>query len=112
MWQQNTHTEFTNRVSTESKTLQLFGGKKVYTKGAFISENSTGKKRFGVYQEACFQGKMKNIFIDTPKSLQGVCGGPLRAALVHRFWPPNCMHKVPILIRSGPTIASQNRADL
>ena len=68
----------------------LFGGKKVYTKGVFSSENSsasTGKKRFGVYQKACFQGKRKEITY-TPKSLQGVCGGPLRAALVYRFWPP------------------------
>ena len=45
------------------------------------------KKRFGVYQRACFQGKKKeNTY--TPKSLQGVRGGPLRAALVYRFWPP------------------------
>ena len=45
------------------------------------------KKRFGVYQKACFQAKKKeNTY--TPKSLQGVCGGPLRAVLVHRFWPP------------------------
>ena len=45
------------------------------------------KKRFGVYQKACFQGKQKeNTY--TPKGLQGVCGGPLRAALVYRFSPP------------------------
>ena len=45
------------------------------------------KKRFGVYPKACFQGKKKeNAY--TPKSLQGVCGGPLRAVLVYRFWPP------------------------
>ena len=42
------------------------------------------KKRFGVYQKACFQGKKKeNTY--TPKSLQGVCGGPLRAVLVCNF---------------------------
>ena len=34
-----------------------------------------------------FKGKKKgNTY--TPKSLQGPCGGPLRAALVYRFWPP------------------------
>ena len=45
------------------------------------------KKSFGVYQKACFQGKKKeNAY--TPKGLQGVCGGPLRAALVYRSWPP------------------------
>ena len=34
------------------------------------------KKRFGVYQKPCFQGKKKeNTY--TPKRLQGVCGGPL-----------------------------------
>ena len=43
------------------------------------------KKRFGVYQKACFQGKKKeNTY--TPKSLQGGCGGPLRAALVYRLF--------------------------
>ena len=45
------------------------------------------KKRFGVYQRACFhREKKENTY--TPKSLQGVCGGPLRAALVYGFWPP------------------------
>ena len=29
--------------------------------------------------------KKENTY--TPKRLQGVCGGPLRAALVYRFWP-------------------------
>ena len=46
------------------------------------------KKRFGVYQKACFQGKKEGKYIYTPKSLQGVCGGgPLRAVLMYRFWP-------------------------
>ena len=74
-----------------------FGGKKVYIKGVFSSENSsasTGKKRFGVYPKACFQGKKKeNTY--TPKRLQGVCERTLRAALVYRFWPPKivaCPH--------------------
>ena len=45
------------------------------------------KKRFGVYQKACLQGRKKeNTY--TPKNLQGVCGEPLRAVLVYRFWPP------------------------
>ena len=45
------------------------------------------KQGFGVYRKACFQRKRrKNAY--TPKSLQGVCGGPLRAVLVYRFWPP------------------------
>ena len=47
------------------------------------------RKRFGVYQKACFQGE-KQQNTHTPKRLQGVCGGPLRAALVHRFWPRKC----------------------
>ena len=69
----------------------LIGGKKVYTKGVFSSENSKclnrQEKRFGVYQKACFQGKKKeNTY--TPKSLQGVCGERFRAALVYRFRPP------------------------
>ena len=45
------------------------------------------KKRFAVYQKACFQGRKKeNTY--TPKSLQGVCGGLLRAVLVNRFCGP------------------------
>ena len=45
------------------------------------------KNRFGVFPKACFKGKKKeNTY--TPKRLQGVCGGPLRAVLVYRFWPP------------------------
>ena len=53
------------------------------------------KKRFGVYQKACFQWKKKeNTY--TPKSLQGVCMGPLRTVLVYRFWPPIGM-EVPAL---------------
>ena len=45
------------------------------------------KKRFGVYQKACFQGKKKeNAY--TPKSLQDGCGEPSRAVLVYRLLPP------------------------
>ena len=45
------------------------------------------KNRFGVYPKPGFQGKKKeNTY--TPKRLQGVRGGPLRAVLVYRFWPP------------------------
>ena len=48
------------------------------------------KKRFGVYQKACLQGKKKeNTY--TPKRPQGVRGGPLCAVLVYRFWPPTGM---------------------
>ena len=59
--------------------------KKVHAKGVFSSEKiqvpQQAKKRFGVYQKACFQGQKKeNTY--TPKSLQGVCGEPLRAILV------------------------------
>ena len=54
------------------------------------------KKRFGVYQKACFQGKKKeNTY--TPKSLQGGCWGPLRTALVYRFWPLKRVPKPPFL---------------
>ena len=44
------------------------------------------KKRFGGFQRACFKGKKESAY--TPESLQGVCGRPLRSALVYRFWPP------------------------
>ena len=67
-----------------------FGGKKYTPKGFSALKTQApqqAKKDFGVYQKACFQGKRrKNAY--TPKSLQGVCGGPLRAVLVYRFWPP------------------------
>ena len=47
------------------------------------------QKRGLVYtKKLVFKRKKKeNTF--TPKSLQGVCGGPLRTVLVYRFWPPN-----------------------
>ena len=55
--------------------------------GLKIQVPQQAKKRFGVYPKASFQGKKKeNTY--TPKSLQGVCGGPLRAVLVYRLWPP------------------------
>ena len=42
------------------------------------------KKRFGVYPKPCSQEKKKeNAY--TLKSLQGVCGGPLRTVLLYRF---------------------------
>ena len=67
------------------------GGIKIYTKGVFSSENSsasTGKKEvWCIPKKLVFKGKRKeNTY--TPKSLQGACGGPLRAVLVYRFWPP------------------------
>ena len=51
-------------------------------------------KRGLVYtKKLVFKGKKKeNTY--TPKSLQGVCGGPLRAVLVYRFWPPNFAQKL------------------
>ena len=50
------------------------------------------KRRFDVYQKACFQGKKKeNTY--TPKRLQGVCGGPFRGVLVYRFWSPMVLSK-------------------
>ena len=80
----------TTYLADQGSNLQKFGGKKVFTKGVFGSENwstSTSKKEVCVCRKACFQGKKKeNTY--TPKSLQGVCGGPLRAALVYIFWPP------------------------
>ena len=60
------------------------GGKK-YTPKVFsalkIQVPQQAKKRFGVYQKACFQGKKRENTC-TPKSLQGGCWGPLRAVLV------------------------------
>ena len=71
--------------SRKSALIISAGGEKVCTKGVFSSENSsasTGRKKFGVYQKACFQGKKKeNTY--TPKRLQGVCGGPLHGVLVY-----------------------------
>ena len=65
-------------------------GKKVYTKGVFSSENasaSTGNKEVWCIPKSSFsREKKENTY--TPKSLQGVFGGPLRAVLVYRFWPP------------------------
>ena len=66
------------------------GGKKFFTKGVFSSENSsasTGKREVWCIPKSLFsREKEENTY--TPKSLQGVCGGPLRAVLVYRFWPP------------------------
>ena len=68
----------------------LVGKNLVYTKVLSALRTQApqqAKKRFGVYQKACFQGKRRqNVY--TPKSLRGVCEGPLRAVLVYRFWPP------------------------
>ena len=62
----------------------------------FRHPDSTGKKkRFGVYQKACFQGKKKDN-THAPKSLQGVCGGP------YRFWPPTQVPTPPALNTPGP----------
>ena len=70
-----------------------FGGKK-YTPKVFSALKTQvpqqAIKRFGVYQKASFQGKEKTY---APKSLPGVCGGPLRTALVYRFWPPTAVPK-------------------
>ena len=66
-------------------------GKNVYTKGVFSSENSsasTGKKEVWCIPKSLFSREKKERKTYTPKSLQGVCGGPLRRALVYRFWPP------------------------
>ena len=73
---------FLDREKSEGKkyTPLLFSARKTQVP-------QQAKKRLGVYQKACFQGKKKeNTY--TPKRLQGVCGGPLRGALVYRFWPP------------------------
>ena len=76
-------------------TQQFFGGTKVYTKGVLSSENSsplTGKKEVWCIPKSLFsREKKENAY--TPKSLQGVCGGPLRAVLVYRFWPPSSYPK-------------------
>ena len=46
-------------------------------------------KRVLVYtKKLVFKVKRRKIQ-KTPKSLLGVCGGPLCAVLVYRFWPPN-----------------------
>ena len=69
----------------------FFGGTEVYTKGAFSSENSSAlkgaKKKGLVYtKKLVFKGKEGKTY--PPQSLQGVCGGSLRAVLVYRFRPP------------------------
>ena len=63
----------------------------MYTKGVFSSADSSasaGKEKGGlVYtKKLVLKGKKENTY--TPKSLQGVCGEPLRAVLAYRFWPP------------------------
>ena len=66
------------------------GGKKVYTKGVFSSENpsaSTGKNEVWCVPKSLSSREKEKEYTYTPKSLQGVCGGPLRAVLVYRFWP-------------------------
>ena len=82
-----TESTFWSSIKSEEKFRRE---KTVYTKGVFSSENSsasTGKKRGLVYtKKPVSREKKENTY--TPKSLQGVCGGPLRAALVYRFWPP------------------------
>ena len=71
-------------------TGQWIGGKKVYTKGVFSSENSsasTGKKGLVYTKKLVFKGKTRKIHIHQ-RAFKVVVGGPLRAALVYRFWPP------------------------
>ena len=83
-----------NRAKAHVKHI---GGKKVYTKGVFSSESSsdsTGKNR-GLVHTKNLVFKEKKAKTYTPKSLPGVCRGPLRRALVYRFWPPINMGKTP-----------------
>ena len=61
----------------------------VHTKGVFSSENSTvstGKKEVWCLLKSLFSREKKEK-THTPKSLPGVCGGPLRTGLVYKFWP-------------------------
>ena len=64
--------------------------KEVYTKGVCGSEKSsasTGKNEVWFIPKSLFSRETEgNAY--TPKSLQGVCWGPLHAALVYRFRPP------------------------
>ena len=68
-------TKHCQKLSVENRS---FGGKKVYTKGVFSSENSsasTGKKEVWCIPKSLFsREKEGNTY--TPKSLQGVCGDP------------------------------------
>ena len=83
-----------NYYRTETYTQKVFSALKTQVP-------QQAKKRFGVYQKACFQGKKKeNAY--TPKSLQGACWGPLDAILLYRFWPPITTELT--LERAGPVI--------
>ena len=71
-------------ITQEREILQYFshfGGKEVYTKGVFSSENSsasTGKKEVWCMPKSLFSRGHEGvyIYIYTPKSLQGVVGDP------------------------------------
>ena len=46
------------------------------------------KKEVWCVPKSLFSREKEGKYIYTPKSLPGVCAGPLRAVLVYRFWPP------------------------
>ena len=72
-------------------TRRMLGGKKK-PKGVFSSENtnaSTGKKEVWCIPKSLLSREKKGKTY-TPKSLPGVCGRPLRTALVYKFCPPKC----------------------
>ena len=75
----------------------LFGGKKVYTKGVFSSENpsvSTVKKEFWCIPKSLFSREKRRKIHIRQRAFKVFVGTP-RAILVCRFWPPTFgFHKV------------------
>ena len=73
----------------------MFGGKK-YTPKVFSALKTRvpqqAKTSLVYTKKLVFNGKngteKENTY--TPKRLSGICGGPLRAVLVYRFWAPIC----------------------
>ena len=70
---------------------------KVFSAPKTQAPHSTGKEEArGSIPKACFQEKKKeNTY--TPKRLQGICRGPLRAVSVYRFWPPKNPSPFPVV---------------
>ena len=66
-------------------------GKKYTPKGFSALKTQVpqqAKKRFGVYQKACFQGRRKENTHTHQRAFKVFVWEPLRAVLVYRFWPP------------------------
>ena len=79
-----------------SSCLMLFFGGKKKTPKVFSALKTQvpqqAKKQVWCIPKSLFSREKegtKNENTYAPKRLPGVCGGPLRAVLVYRFWPPN-----------------------